>query len=254
MDDRVEERDDAGVRVLTLGGGRAHALSRGMIGALHAALDRAAAEEAVRAVVIDGPGSIFCAGHDLREIARHRGDADRGLAYLTDLFEACGAMMQRLATHPKPTLAVVEGIATAAGLQMAASCALVYAGPGARFCLPGVRNGGFCTTPAVAVSRAVGARALADLALTGEERDVAWALRAGLVTEVVEDPRARAMDVARTLAGRNAATLQAGWAAVRAQADQPLDQAYAQATPVMIAHFMDEGRLRAEAAGPFAAQ
>ena len=242
-----------GVLKLTLAQGPAHALSRAHIAALHDALSEAAVNPGVRAIILHGPGRIFCAGHDLKEIARRRADADKGRAYLTDLFEACSAMMVTLAQMPQPTIAVAEGIATAAGLQLLASCALAIGGPQATVCLPGVRNGGFCTTPAVAVSRVVGPRALAELALTGENRDAQWALRAGLFNQIVPEPLSVAQDMARLLATRNAATLQAGWRAVRAQADLPLAQAYAAATPVMVSHFMDPGRLQAEAESQFAA-
>lgn len=248
---RLAQSLEAGVLTLTLGHGPAHALSRGAIRDLHAALDTAAVNAEVRAVIVHGPGRIFCAGHDLKEIARHRADVDHGLAYLSDLFEACSAMMVALAQMPQPTIAVADGIATAAGLQLLASCSMAVVGPQAQVCLPGVRNGGFCTTPAVAVSRVVGPRALADLALTGENRDADWALRVGLVNQIADDPLVAAQSLANAMAGRNAPTLQAGWRAARAQAALPLAQAYALATPVMIGHFMDPGRLQAEADSRF---
>ena len=138
---------DGLVRVVTLGGGKAHVLSLDMIRALHAAID---AEDDTTVIVLRAPGHIFCAGHDLKEIARHRADADDGRAYLEELFRACGAMMQAVTFSPRPVLAVVEGIATAGGLQLVAACDLAFATPSATFCLPGVVNGGFCTTPAVA--------------------------------------------------------------------------------------------------------
>ena len=240
-----------GVRRITLGRMPAHPLSSAMIAALHEALDAAADDPDTRVLVIEGPGHIFCAGHDLKEIARRRADDDKGHAFLTDLFGACARMMLRLANHPKPTIAMVDGIATAAGLQLAASCDMVFASDRATFCLPGVRNGGFCTTPAVAVSRAVTYRHVMELALSGEALDAGWALRAGLVTRVLapEALEATVMEFAATLASRNPGPIRAGKAALKAHMELPLEQAYEMATEVMIGHFMDEGRLAAERDG-----
>lgn len=237
---------EGGVLTLTLGAAPAHPLSRAMIDALDAALARAAADAEVRAVLIHGAGRIFCAGHDLKEMARHRGDADGGTAFLTQLFEACSAMMLRLARLPKPTIAASTGLATAAGLQLMASCDMAVAGPASTFCLPGVKNGGFCTTPAVPVSRMIGQKALMELMLTGEALDADWALRTGLITRIAADPLAEAQALGQTLATRNPGPIAAGKAALHAHLETSLEDAYAIATPVMVGHFLDEGRLKAE--------
>ncbi|MBM2291113.1 enoyl-CoA hydratase/isomerase family protein [Sulfitobacter pseudonitzschiae] len=239
-----------GVATLALGGGVAHALSLAMITGLHQMLDDLATEDAARVVVITGLGHIFCAGHDLKEIARHRADDDQGRAYLTELFEACAAMMTTLATFPKPTIAMVDGIATAAGLQLVASCDLAFASPRATACLPGVTNGGFCTTPAVAVSRNVGPKHLMELTLTGTQMTADWALAAGLFNRIFPAGTldAETRSFATTLATRNPGPISTGKAALQAHRDLPLHEAYALATPVMIEHFMDPGRLATEAA------
>ncbi len=238
------------VRTLTLLNGKAHPLSSAMIAALHAALTRASADPATRVLVIAAPGHIFCAGHDLKEIARHRADPDQGRAFLTGLFDACAAMMLALARFPKPTIAMVNGIATAAGLQMVASCDLRFVSDRATFCLPGVVNGGFCTTPAVGVSRAISRGAVMELALSGEAMGADWALRTGLATRVMHpDALADATQAfAATLATRNPGPIAAGKAALDAHLGLTLEDAYALATPVMVSHFMDEGRLAREAA------
>lgn len=247
--DLLAEAVTAGVRTLTLLNGRAHPLSSAMIAAVRAALDRAAEDPATRVLVIAAPGHIFCAGHDLKEIARHRTDPDLGRAFVTALFNECAAMMLALAQFPKPTIAMVDGIATAAGLQLAASCDLRFVSDRATFCLPGVTNGGFCTTPAVAVSRAVSRAAVMELALSGEALGADWALRQGLATRVFApdalDDATRSF--AATLASRNAGPIIAGKAALDAHLDLSLEAAYALATPVMIDHFMDPGRLGREA-------
>lgn len=236
----ITESRAHGVLTLTLQNGVAHPLSLGMIRALHAAIDRAQTDD-TRVIVVHGPGRIFSAGHDLKEIAAHRADPDRGAAYVTELFEACAAMMQALATSAKPSIAQVEGLATAAGLQLVAACDLAFLADTARVCLPGIRRGGFCTTPAVAVARKASRAALMELTLTGAEKPADWALRAGLATEVLpaDSLAAHVAQTAATLAARFSAQSQAGLVATRAQIDQPLAEAYASATRAMIGHFMD---------------
>ncbi|MDQ2088395.1 enoyl-CoA hydratase-related protein [Marimonas arenosa] len=237
-----------GVCTLTLGGGKAHPLSSAMIAALHAAITEANETADANVIVIDGPGHIFCAGHDLKEIARHRADPDDGRVYLQQLFDDCAAMMQAVTFSPKPTIAKVDGIATAAGLQLVAACDLAFASHNASFCLPGVNNGGFCTTPAVAVSRAVGRKHLMELLLSGEVKDAAWGLRAGLVNEVTDPSElaSRTTAFARTLATRNPGPIAAGKGTTLRHLDIDLPAAYDLATETMIGHFMDPDRIAHE--------
>ena len=241
----LNTRQDGGVFEIILENGKAHALSRAMIRALQAALDQAAQDDSVKVVLIHGPGTIFCAGHDMKEVARHRADPDQGLAYLTDVVAACAQMMMRLAQHPKPTIGIVEGIATAGGLQLMASCDLAFAGDQARFSLPGVTNGGFCTTPSVAVARKIAPTHLADMSYSGDVFDASWAEKTGLVARVL--PAGELLQFARgyaqTLAGRHAPAVQSGKAALGVQTALPLGEAYAAATPVMLSHFMDPHRI-----------
>lgn len=252
--DLLSERLDAGVRTLTLGNGRAHALSHGLIRALHAAIDAASADPETRVIVIEGPGHIYCAGHDLKEIARHRTDPDHGRAYLTALFQDCAQMMMAVTLCPKPTVAVVDGIATAAGLQLVAACDLAFASERATVCLPGVANGGFCTTPAVAVSRAVGRKHLMELLLSGESRDADWAMRTGLVNAVLPSDMlaAHVETFARQLATRNPGPIATGKPCTYGHLDPDLAAAYASATEIMIGHFMDPGRIAQEQSSAFA--
>lgn len=241
----VELSRAEGVLTLTLGNGVAHPLSRAMIGALHEAIGAAGADHDINVILLHGPGKIFCAGHDLKEIARHRADPDHGEAYLRDLFTACSELMQAITLSPKPVIAACEGIATAGGLQLLASCDLAYATPESSFCLPGVVNGGFCTTPAVAVARAVGRKQVMELALSGTPVDAQWALSAGLINRILpaEELMPFVTDFARTLATRHPRAVADGKQALYRQIEMPLDQAYAHATEVMIGHFMDPTRI-----------
>lgn len=246
--DLITETLDEGVRTLSLGNGRAHALSQALINALHTAITRASDDSQTRVIVIEGPGHIFCAGHDLKEIVRHRTDPDQGLAYLTALFEDCATMMQAVTNCRKPTIAMVDGIAMAAGLQLVAACDLAYASERATFCLPGVNNGGFCTTPAVAISRAIGRKHMLELLLSGETRDAAWALRTGVVNEVwgANALHEQTYAFARKLATRNPGPIADGKTCTIAHLDHDLATAYAMATPTMIGHFMDPTRIAKE--------
>jgi enoyl-CoA hydratase/carnithine racemase len=251
----VTTTDTLSVRTLHLGAAPAHPLSTPMIQAISDALDHAAADPDTNVVILSGQGKIFCAGHDLKEIARNRDTPDHGEQFLTNLFERCADMMLKLANFPKPTIAMVDGIATAAGLQMMASCDLAFATPNAGFCLPGVNNGGFCTTPAVGVSRTITRKHLMELLLSGETKNADWALNAGLINRIIpsETLEHEVQTFAATLASRNAAPISAGKAAVIEQLDMALNDAYAHATPVMVNHFMDAGRLAAEAKSKFKA-
>ncbi|MGH1423402.1 MAG: enoyl-CoA hydratase-related protein [Pseudooceanicola sp.] len=243
-----------GLLTLTLGGGKAHALSLAMIGAIHAALKAAADDADVRVIMIHGPGPIFCAGHDLKEINRHSGDADEGRAFLRDLFDACAEMMQAIAGSSKPVIAVVEGIATAAGCQMVASCHMAFAADGARFQLPGVNNGGFCTTPAVAVSRAVPRKHLMELLLSGDTFGTDWAMNAALINRVCPPDQvvAEARAFAAGVAARNPGPIQSGIDTLNAHGGLGLEQAYGMARETMIGHFMDPRRRAIAAASKFA--
>ncbi|WP_137700254.1 enoyl-CoA hydratase-related protein [Marimonas lutisalis] len=246
--DLVTETLEDGVLTLTLGNGKAHALNLALINALHDAVTAAADNAEARVIVIDGPGHIFCAGHDLKEIARHRANDDHGEAYLRQLFADCARMMQDVTYSPRPTIAMVDGIATAAGLQLVAACDLAFASHNAAFCLPGVMNNGFCTTPAVAVSRAVGRKHLMELLLSGTPKPADWGLRAGLVNEITDpaELRARVMDFASTLATRNPGPIAAGKLTTYRHLDLDLPAAYDMATETMIGHFMDPNRIAHE--------
>ncbi|MEP4195895.1 MAG: enoyl-CoA hydratase-related protein [Aliishimia sp.] len=237
-----------GVLTIQLGAAPAHPLSLGMIRALQASLDNAAGNSDVRMVVVHGAGRIFCAGHDLKEIKRHRQDPDDGRAYIEVLFKECSDMMLTLARLPQPTMAIVEGVASAGGLQLMSSCDLVFVSEDAKFCLPGVNNGGFCSTPAVAVGRKVPRNQVLELGLSGEMFDADWGLRTGLVTRVhAQDALLeKAMAFANTLAARYAPSITSGKAMLYKQLELPLEQAYTEATVAMIEHFMDPHRIEAE--------
>src|SRR3954447_7624903 len=169
------------VCTLTLNrGDRYNALSRDMLSALEAEIDAVAARSDVRVVVLAAAGKGFCAGHDLRELRAH---PDR--EWQRDLFGACNRVMIKLTQMPQPVIARVHGIATAAGCQLVSMCDLAVAADTARFALPGVNVGVFCSTPAVGVARNIGRKRVMQMLLCGEPIDAATAQAWGLVNDVV---------------------------------------------------------------------
>jgi enoyl-CoA hydratase/carnithine racemase len=157
-----------------------NALSRELLAALQAELDRIAADPSVRIVVITGKGRAFCAGHDLKEIA-----GERERKKLLQLFGACSKVMLSLTRLPQPVIALVDGLATAAGCQLVAACDLALATTNARFATSGVKYGLFCSTPMVAVSRNVARKPALEMLLTGDFIEAEEAQRLGLVNQVV---------------------------------------------------------------------
>src|SRR5271168_3326645 len=195
----VRRDDDNGVVILTLNTPHnRNALSLAMIEAVIAALDDIAGDDKARVVVLAGAGPALSSGHDLKEMQAHRNDQDRGRGYYVELFARCAALMQAIVALPKPVIAAVEGVATAAGCQLVASCDLAVAGSEARFALPGVNNGVFCSSPLVAVGRAVSRKHAMEMALTGRLYVASEAERFGLVNRVV--PEGRALEEALALA------------------------------------------------------
>ena len=231
-------RDDAdGVATLTLDApGSRNALGLAMIEALTAAFEEIAADPGARVVVLSGEGPALSAGHDLKEIRAHRNDPDQGAEYDAALMARCAALMQAIVALPKPVIAAVEGVATAAGCQLVAACDLAIAGEKARFALPGVNIGLFCSTPLVAVGRAISRKAAMEMALTGALYTAAEAERFGLVNRVVPEGRAlrEAQALARKIGERSAATIAIGKRAFYAQIEAPLSDAYALASKAMI--------------------
>src|ERR1700728_3896450 len=202
-----------GVVTLTLNTPRSlNALSLAMLEALILEFEAIAGDDRSRVVVLAGVGPALSAGHDLREMQAHRNDCDRGRGYYVELFARCSALMQAIVALPKPVIAAVEGVATAAGCQLVAACDLAVAGEKARFGLSGVNFGLFCTTPLVAVGRAIPRKRAMEMAMTGRLYSAADAERFSLVNRVVPEGRAleEAQALAREIGERSAATIAIG--------------------------------------------
>jgi len=214
--------------------GARNALSQGLMASLQEALE-AAAGDAAKVIVIAAAGPAFSAGHDLKEMTARRADADAGKAFFAETFGQCARLMQAIVRHPRPVIAQVQGIATAAGCQLVASCDLAVASATARFATPGVNIGLFCSTPMVALSRNVGRKQAMEMLLTGEMIDAAEALRIGLVNRVVapEALEAETMKLAALIAAKPRGALKIGKEAFYRQLEAPLAEAYDYAAQVM---------------------
>ena len=235
--DLVHRVDEGAAAILTLtSASTRNALSLAMIEALLDAFEGVADEAKIHAIVLSGEGPAFSAGHDLKEIQAHRHDADYGRAFYEREMARCSELMQNIVALAKPVIAAVEGVATAAGCQLVASCDLAIAGANARFALPGVNIGLFCSTPLVAVGRAIHRKHAMEMALTGEMFDAIRAERIGLVNRVVAAGEAlnEAKALAQRIATRSAATLAFGKPTFYRQIEAPLDEAYEIAAHVMV--------------------
>lgn len=217
-----------------------NSLSEELITELRDALDALANDSSARAVVITATGTVFSSGHDLKQLTAHRADADRGRAYFAHMMSICSAMMQAIVQLPKPVIAAVQGIATAAGCQLVASCDLAVASEHATFATPGVDIGLFCSTPMVALSRNVPRKQAMEMLLTGEPISAARAREMGLVNRVVAagSERDAAIALAQQVARKSARTIKLGKAAFYRQAEMGLAEAYRLASEVMTENMM----------------
>jgi enoyl-CoA hydratase/carnithine racemase len=234
-------RREGPIAILTLNRPNArNALSEALLIALSEVWHEIAADKTVRAVVLTANGTAFSAGHDMKELTARRSDADGGRAYFRTLMTTCSAMMQQIVNLPQPVIAAVQGVATAAGCQLVASCDLAIASDAATFATPGVDIGLFCSTPMVALSRNVSRKHAMEMLLTGHMVPAARAAEIGLVNRVV--PAGSELDaaiaLAQQIASKSAYTLKVGKQAFYQQAELGLASAYALASEVMTENMM----------------
>jgi enoyl-CoA hydratase/carnithine racemase len=242
-DAQVLLREDRGpVAVLTLNRPDArNSLSEDLIASLASAVREIGGQDAIRAIVITGAGSAFSSGHDLKELTAHRNDPDRGRAFFAKTMAACSEMMLTIVRSPKPVIAAVNGIATAAGCQLVASCDLAVAADDARFATPGVNIGLFCSTPMVALSRNVSRKAAMGMLLLGEMVGAEDARALGLVNRVVVPDRVvnEAVELGRQIAMKPKRTLKIGKEAFYRQLEMPLEEAYRYTSEIMVENMLD---------------
>ncbi len=237
-DAMVHRRDDHGVTTLTMNSPeRFNALSEAMLQALLEALADIADDSHVRCVVLAAEGKAFCAGHDLKQM---RANPDK--AYYQALFTRCSEVMQAIVHLPVPVIAKVQGIATAAGCQLVASCDLAVAARSARFAVSGINVGLFCSTPAVPLSRNISAKRAMEMLLTGEFISAEQAADWGLINRVAEDNALDEATAALTasICAKSAVAVRTGKAMFARQLTLPLDEAYAFASETMACNMLAE--------------
>lgn len=235
------ELGGAGILRLTLNdAARRNALSEEMLEHLDAAFAEATDDPAVRVIVLAATGPAYCAGHDLKQLTAGRDAPDGGKAYFARIMSLCSGVMQAIVACPKPVIAEVTGVATAAGCQLVASCDLAIAADDARFSTPGVHIGLFCSTPMVALSRNVAAKHAMEMLLTGDMIPAPRAAEMGLINKVVPagELRSATDEMATKIASKSGMTLAVGKRAFYEQRQMPLSEAYDYASEVMVRNML----------------
>jgi enoyl-CoA hydratase/carnithine racemase len=229
-----------GVLRLAMNHAPANALSIALMEALKAALEEARDDPSIRVVVLASNLKLFCAGHDLKEMQKHRSEADRGLAFFERTMRLCADLMQTIVTLPKPVIAEIDGIATAAGCQLVASCDLAICTDSSGFATPGINIGLFCSTPMVALSRNVHRKQAMEMLLTGETIDASSAKEFGLVNRIVPKEYLRQVvdKYASVIAAKSPLVVKTGKEAFYRQAEMSLADAYDYTARVMVDNMM----------------
>ena len=244
MADPIVIREDQGAvaRVTLNAPASLNALSDAMIAALQEAFDAIAGDRAIRVVVLAARGKAFCAGHDLKEMQAARQAPDGGAAGFTDLFDRCTRLMLTIQRLPQPVITEVHGVAVAAGCQLVATCDLAVAGRSARFGVNGVNIGLFCSTPMVALTRAVPPKKAMEMLVTGRLIDADEAEAAGLITRAVDDTQLaeETAALAKTVASKLGTAVAIGKRAFYDQAALDTEAAYRHTGEVMVRNLMQD--------------
>ncbi len=238
----LTRQDDAAVARLTLDDPeRLNALSDEMLAALRDVFADLERDRSIRAIIIAGSGRAFCAGHDLRQMQAKRQNEDGGAAAWHDLFTRCSDVMQTIPRLPQPVIAEVRGVAVAAGCQLVASCDMAVAATSARFGVNGVNLGLFCSTPMVALSRAMPRKRVFEMLTTGRLIDAAEAWDLGLVNRVVSsaDLTPATTELARSVAEKLTSTIRVGKRAFYDQIELDMASAYDRTGRVMVQNMLD---------------
>ena len=233
---------DDGITRLTLNDENSgNSLSEEMMTALEDKIKSLSLDKRVKVIIIDAIGSIFSSGHNLKEITNARQNDDKGETYFKNLFDQCSQLMQLIVNCPKPIIAEVDGIATAAGCQLVASCDLAISSSESRFATPGVNIGLFCSTPMVALSRNVKKKDAMKMLLTGDLIDASEAKRIGLINDFVssDDLKTNVNNLANKIAKKPSLTIETGKKAFYRQHELDLAEAYNYTSQIMSENILD---------------
>ena len=239
----LKDKIDNGILRLTLNNPKnQNTLSELMIDSLKKAFSDAATDQSIRVIILAANGAIFCAGHDLKEITDARKSQDSGTDYFKQLFDSCSELMQMIVSNPKPVIAEVDGIATAAGCQLVASCDLAIATNDSKFATPGVNIGLFCSTPMVALSRNVAKKHAMEMLLTGDMIDSINAKAIGLINNHVSKDllMEKTLSIANKIASKSAMTVKMGKQAFYIQSELELSEAYKYTSKIMVENMLKE--------------
>ena len=219
-----------------------NALSTQMMESLISVIENASKDNGIRVIIIASQGNVFCSGHNLKEIKELSKDKENKESDLNDLFKLCSSLMQLIAQSPKPVIAEVDGIATAAGCQLVASCDLAISSESAKFATPGVNIGLFCSTPMVALTRSISKKNSMKMLLTGEMIDAIEAKSISLINDYVpkEKLSESVLILAEKISKKSQSVLKIGKEAFHKQAQLSLEDAYDFTSKVMTQNMMME--------------
>ena len=239
---KIEKIQESIVRLTMNDEKTGNSLSDKMINTLSSIIKEISADKSIKVIIIASAGKIFCSGHNLKEITAARESSDHGENYFKNLFQSCSILMQSIVNCPKPVIAEVDGVATAAGCQLVASCDLAIASDSSSFATPGVNLGLFCSTPMVALSRNVKKKDAMKMLLTGDMIGSIEAKRISLINDHVPSKNLsiEVMNLARKIASKSMQTVKIGKSAFYKQAELSLHEAYKYTSEIMTENTLNE--------------
>ena len=232
----IKEKSDKGVlRLIMNNADQKNPLSESMMSMLMEEIKGASSNQSIRVIVLAATGNVFSSGHDLKEITAARESEDNGEVYFKNLFDYCSSLMQLIVNAPKPVIAEVDGVATAAGCQLVASCDLAIASEESKFATPGVNLGLFCSTPMVALTRNVNKKNAMEMLLTGDFIDAKKAKEIGLINNFVSknELTSEVNKLAEKISSKSSLTVSIGKRAFYKQYEMSLSEAYSYTSQTM---------------------
>ena len=238
----IEDFKDSILKITLNNPSQQNTLSLQFINDLKKIIENADNSDEVKVIILSSSGKVFSAGHNLKEIKSHRKDKDQGLQFFTTLINSCSDLMLKIINNSKPVIAEVNGIATAAGCQLVASCDLAYASDSSKFATPGVNIGLFCSTPMVALSRVVNNKHSMEMLLTGDLINADKAKSIGLINNYFSEDKLvnETREMAVRIANKSSLTLRIGKKAFYNQTEMKISDAYKYASEIMIKNMMSQ--------------
>ena len=238
----IEDLKDSILKITLNNPSEQNTLSLQFINDLKKIFENADSNDEIKVIILSSSGKVFSAGHNLKEIKSHRQDKDQGLQFFKDLINSCSDLMLKIIHNSKPVIAEVNGIATAAGCQLVASCDLAYASQVSKFATPGVNIGLFCSTPMVALSRVVKNKHSMEMLLTGDFIDADKAKSIGLINNYFSEDKLinETREMAVKIANKSSQTVKIGKKAFYKQAEMNISDAYKYASQIMIENMLNK--------------